>query len=50
MNSRKNNLLLGFGSVGVSSLYYLDKKLNEEIDTTLFLKDTFERDLEKENC
>ena len=44
----KNKLLLGFGSVGVSSLYYLDKKLNEEIDTTLFLKDSYERVLEKE--
>ena len=45
---RKNKLLLGFGSVGISSLYYLDKKFNEDMDTTLFLKDTYEGILEKE--
>ena len=45
---RKNKLLLGFGSVGISSLYYLDKKFYEDTDTTLFLKDTYERVLEKE--
>ena len=45
---RKNKLLLGFGSVGISSLYYLNKKFNEDMDTTLFLKDTYERVLEKE--
>ena len=45
---RKNNLLLGFGSVGISSLYYLDKKFNKDMDATLFLKDTYERVLEKE--
>ena len=45
---RKNKLLLGFGSVGISSLYYLNKKFNEDMDTTLFLKDTYERLLEKE--
>ena len=45
---KKNKLLLGFGSVGISSLYYLDKTFNKDMDTTLFLKDNYERVLEKE--
>ena len=45
---KKNKLLLGFGSVGISSLYYLDKTFNKDMDTTLFLKDIYERVLEKE--
>ena len=45
---KKNKLLLGFGSVGISSLHYLDKTFNKDMDTTLFLKDIYERVLEKE--
>ena len=45
MNIKMKNFFWGFGSAGLNSLFYLNKKFDQNIGNALFVKNSFEKDI-----
>ena len=45
MITKKKDFFWGFGSAGLTSLFYLNKKFDQNTGNALFVKNSFEKDV-----